>query len=199
MAFRALLLPALMAAALCGCAGPGSQAGGEPTVKVVGSPSLVAAFPVITGAVWGPPDTEPLVFAPAPFGATMTLPLKELEQKIRPIASPATPQSLEAGLVVQPEDTRLARVGTFFADKEQERYVFGAGFVDENTGDFLVLVYFDRPCTLSGTVTGQELPTHYQVQVPAAGLHWLRTRKIDGTRYEVEYEAGRATVVFRAN
>lgn len=197
MAFRALVVPALLAAALYGCAG--RSATDEPVVQVVGSPSLVAAFPVITGAVWGAPDTEPLVFAPAPFGGTMTVPLKELEQKIQPMASPATPESLKAGLLVQPEDTRLARVGTFFADKEQERYVFGAGFIDQASGDFLVLVYVDRPCTLSGTVSVQELPTQYHVQIPTPGMHWLRHRKVDNSHYEVEYESGGGPILFRAN
>ena len=87
-------------------------------------------------------------------------------------AEPQTASFVQSGLHVDPVDTRFLRVSTLLASGYS--YV---GFIDPKSKNELLLMYFDRPCRLTGltagNVDGEMLTLTYDVTVEAPGLIWI--------------------------
>ena len=87
----------------------------------------------------------------------------------------ATTMNLGPGLRIEPADTRLATVVVGALEgpgtRPGPRYV---AFADAASGDWLLPVYFDRPCRITnGTLAGKAALT-INILVKAAGLRWIR-------------------------
>ncbi|MCR9279508.1 MAG: hypothetical protein NXH85_16240 [Pseudomonadaceae bacterium] len=84
-------------------------------------------------------------------------------------------QPVDGELQIEPSDTRFGRFGTFAFEPRSGASLGRTGFLDEAASEYLWLTYFDRPCQVRGR---QPLPdgTHldYHVDIPRAGLYWLR-------------------------
>ena len=158
---------------------------------------LSATFPAVRGAIWGTPIEENLVRIPVAIGKDFSLNFRELEARIEPLAQPAVGATLDA-VVFDPGATRIARVGTFFFDETNEHYVAGAGFKDAVTNDLLLLVYFDRPCSVHGIMVAQEQSAEINISVPKAGLRWLRVTQIDPNRSKLSLLMGQENIVLVA-
>jgi hypothetical protein len=92
-------------------------------------------------------------------------------------------RSMSQSLHVVPEDTQFVRAstGVWFTSPTPVRK--STGFIDLETQDNLVLVYFDRPCRLTGTVTNavpntETSTTDYDVVVESPGLTWIRLQPV---------------------
>lgn len=86
------------------------------------------------------------------------------------------------GWHVVPAETRFSRVSTGFKYMGSPHPARAAGFKDTATGDYLLLVFFDRPCRLTGIViippTPGDVTTNvFDVNIDKAGFHWLATHK----------------------
>jgi hypothetical protein len=84
-------------------------------------------------------------------------------------------------LQITPRDARFARVATgVIATKGA--YTGLVGFKDLQTREALTLLYFDRPCRLTGTSVSQSRPgreavtTEYNIDVESPGLVWMVTK-----------------------
>jgi hypothetical protein len=198
---------------LNGCAGPaGGERSAEPSIvsttsgaramKVVATNkgnetvssraderNLSASFRAIPGALVGPVVADSILFIPVRFGETIALPLADLQKSIAPLASPEIAGMLAIGVVVQPSDARFVRVGTFFYDRDKERDVLGAGMFDADTGENIMLAYFDRPCTIRGVVQAEGKAISISVDIPEAGMHWIRLADVDATHQKLFNDA----------
>jgi hypothetical protein len=62
-------------------------------------------------------------------------------------------------------------------------------FIDSQTGSTLILVYFDRPCRLSGTVatkipsTREKYAVDYDVSLDSAGWVWLTEKGVESRHF----------------
>lgn len=136
-----------------------------------------AMLGVIPGAIFGAPhyslQTERL-------GEVSTLPVNfselrtVLNQQSAMIAADAT----AAGWKIDPGDTRFARVATTISHEGTRAGQLMIGFVDSISKKNLLLVFFDRPCRLTGTVVvhsrdGATTTFAVDVTVDKAGLYWL--------------------------
>lgn len=205
-----LRLPAVALAALllAGCAAAGSRdAAGESNAVVnvtpatLGGPGpFIAVFPVIQGAVNGAVNSPAIVTVQIPADGRLSLPLGELEHRIRPLAKTLQPQLVQAGLSALPEDLRLARVGTFVYDGSSE-LTEGAGILDQANGDSLVLIYADRAGTITGTLPigdpGEETQYVFELKIPAAGMHWVRFHATDATHEHMIIDDAPARTILR--
>lgn len=157
---------------------------------------LVAGLPLVVGEIWGNTSTKPVARLPASFGGVIHLSTSELAQRIAPLATAPTPAMRQHGPSIDPPDTRLARVGTFFYDARTDEAVLGAGFYDAVTKDPMLLVFVDRPCRITGmSVSGIEQAA-FDVAIPSAGLHWLRIRLPEPQRAVLTYDDGRGAILF---
>ena len=112
---------------------------------------------------------------------------KSLSSAIGQQASTLTSSGSAAGLQVTPADTKFARVSTFLKWREWSgRPSLNIGFADpDDDSSTLTLVYFDRPCRLTGTVNrlnfGEKTKFSYDVTIEKAGLSWLITIPMGST------------------
>lgn len=91
-------------------------------------------------------------------------------------------------LQVIPQDARFVRVATGVWFKSKQPVTKSVGFVDAETRDALILICFDRPCRLTGTVvrkieSGETVTREYDVDVESAGFVWM-TEKRDAQHHE---------------
>ena len=156
---------------------------------------LSVVFPLIQGSLYGTPTMEAVFLASAQFGESFTLTESLVEAKVKPFADVASDQLSRSGLTVDPGSTRLLRLGTFLHDAKTGAYVSGAGFYDLESRDLLMLVYFDRPCRVSGTIRAPAGDRVHEIAVPASGIYWLRLKKTAPNAYRVQVEPQPATVV----
>jgi hypothetical protein len=105
----------------------------------------------------------------------LTLDLSALAAVADKYAEPLTPMALTRGFRLEPTQARVARVGSFTYDALSGTAIGATGFIAPADDKLLLLIYADRPCRLHGFIP---LPnsesTDVDVQLPAAGFHWLR-------------------------
>jgi len=100
------------------------------------------------------------------------------------------------GLTIEPADTKLARIGTFwylfweFGGETANMSLPGTcGFVDDGTKKDFVIAYFSQPCTLRGVIQTREAnglaTAHLDVTVESAGFHCLEWAQVDAKTYKV--------------
>jgi len=146
--------------------------------RPTGATVWLGAMPgAIFGSARDPLKTEPVANPPS-----FELDLGELYDIAAKQSATLTAAASASGWKIVPADTRIIRVATNLNYKELHRQVPNTRFADLQTGDILMLVYFDRPCQLSGTIAEQGSGSDtIDVTVGQAGLHWLK-----GTRGATE-------------
>lgn len=127
-------------------------------------------FSLVQGTINGPPSggALPSVAVAADFAFELTLPA--------PIEA-ARARFDSKLLLIEPADTRIARLATFHHYPEYGRFRGGGGFVDADSGDPLVLVYFSQPARVHGATRDPTGRYVYDVSVDAAGWSWLIMRR----------------------
>ena len=149
--------------------------------------SYSLSFPVIAGSVIGKPGNTDLVALTAQIGDNLRLSEATLLNGLQSAATTIDPDHAAHGLVVDPADTRFARLATMGSSKSIIETVDSALFVDPSTRVAVVLLYFDRPCRVSGTVNmGQSRQATYDIVIPNAGLHWAYVQKPTADTYHFE-------------
>jgi hypothetical protein len=99
-----------------------------------------------------------------------------LGAKIRKELSRETDEFLISGLSVEPAATRFARISVGLMKKGSPAYGMAAGFINAYSYDSMTLFYFDRPCRVTGMISGDHggpSPITYDADVKKAGLTWL--------------------------
>jgi hypothetical protein len=157
----------------------------RPVPSGLGNRPVLAAFPIIRGALYGSPEGDPVLLEPATFGMSFKLSLALLQDRLKPYAAPLTQDKLSQGLVIEPKDTKLVRAGTFFHDGETGKPMSGAGLHETNSTAQIIFVYFDRPCEVVGEVKSPIGSLVHNFKISRAGLHWLKMTRSGGT-YGVE-------------
>ena len=149
----------------------------------------------ISGEVYGTTQAE---FKTLGFGrsATIGLPLSELERLSARRATALNSAAAAAGFTITPSDARLVRVATVLLSTEPAWHSAGTSLADAVTMKTLVLVYFDRPCRLSGAViahpsSGGTRTDNYDVVIEKAGLNWLENTEVgEDSHLEVRHAPG---------
>jgi hypothetical protein len=104
----------------------------------------------------------------------------ETEAALRRAAVRATGESL----VIEPADTRIARLATGGYPPTQPQNIFGAEVLEPKSKKALLVFYVNKPCHLSGQMplegswSGPRAP--YELDIPRAGLTWVTSEAIDG-------------------
>jgi hypothetical protein len=136
-----------------------------------------ATLRAVPGAIMGIPTGE-IQSQPISSSGMLSLDVAQLGKFYAAAADTLHPGPATTGLTVEPADTRFARVGTFIAYKSSPRRPSMVGFSGANTAGYVILVYFDRPCAMTGTVTAYPGDPYfsayaYDVTIGEAGFHWL--------------------------
>ena len=147
----------------------------------------VAVLGVVPGGIFGaarfrPPPEEA-------YGNASTVPINLSEIQIGLSRQSATISSAAAaGWKIEPAETRFTRLATTIVSSDTDRGPFLIGFRDSVSKKSLVLVFFDRPCRLTGTAenqgpSGEIVENRIDVTVKKAGLNWLEATEKGTTTY----------------
>ena len=72
----------------------------------------------------------------------------------------------------------------------------GGSFTDPASRASMILMYFDRPCTLTGAVTADGSVFHHAIDIPARGFHWLHYDEPQQNTYRITRGAPLPDIVF---
>ena len=127
---------------------------------------------VIPADIYGSPVEEPRWYVDLNKDSAPALDVANFENQIAPFAKRYNSVNHSFPLKVAPKNTKMARVSTFGIDMDAESYR-GGGIQDES-GNFILLVYFDGPCSVTGEVDfGEDGIFDHQIDIPEAGLYRL--------------------------
>jgi hypothetical protein len=133
------------------------------------------ALGAIPGDIRGGPRRT-LQFVHMSGTPTIAINADALSAKVQEELSRETDEFLISGLSVEPADTRFARISVALMKKGSPTYGMATGFINADSYDPMTLVYFDRPCRVTGTTFGDNgapSPITYDADVKKAGLTWL--------------------------
>lgn len=153
-------------------------------------------LPLIPGELYGRPTGGPVLTIPVSFGSPFALRLDDLEAKTKPHVVANSGTMRDKGLTIEPMETQFARFGTFFVVEMKERK-FGDGAIQgARTSDPLMLVYFDRPCTIKGRSQEGEEESEYAVDIPNEGVHLLRVKMVSPGLRDIVLDDGKEELLF---
>ncbi len=149
---------------------------------------IVLFFPPIPGQLFGFPLEDTLfVERLSNKERKFILPLHAIADQVQTYATTFNQGRETEGLTLAPAVTKIVRIGTFAYDENTKETIGSGGFTDRKTGDSLILVYVDQACKLFGTILLDAEEYHHQVELPAAGFHWLRVEKTVADHYAVYF------------
>ena len=148
------------------------------------------------GEIFGSPKSEVLFQVRPKNNQDFYLDLLGSVKKIDKVAIPLLPKWREKGLSVSPANTRLARIGTFPFNPVTGRLIGGGGFVEEDTKDYLILVYVSKPCKVTGTFTMGGESYDHNIDFPSSGYHLVSMRDVGVGKYLLEHRPSSEGVKF---
>ncbi len=148
---------------------------------------------LIPGSTFGEVTAPPITSIPVRIGETATLDLEAIRREVERSAAALTREASSGGLSIVPSETRIARLGTFAYGAESARGM-ASGFRTER-GERLYVVYFDRPCALTGVRHERGTTATYDVKVSISGFNWLKVAQETPTSIRITLLASPAPVV----
>ncbi|MDX1507323.1 MAG: hypothetical protein R3358_03510 [Woeseiaceae bacterium] len=133
---------------------------------------MVPILNVIPGAIFGRPRADIVLPISKGENSALTAPLSDWTELVNVIAIPLTEEYAQLGLQVEPDSTKIARLGTFVYDGKHGVRI--GGYLNElGEKSSLILIYVDAACTIKGDIEVEGTTYHHEIDIPAAGFHYL--------------------------
>ncbi|HWM66328.1 MAG TPA: hypothetical protein VNO35_07050 [Steroidobacteraceae bacterium] len=128
-------------------------------------------FPYIAGDIYGSPTTGDFI-NPA-LGADYRFEI-DLNRSHKALLASLEPTELSLSyLHIEPAAARVARLAPMVLQADGIEPVGRTDWVDGDTHRTLLLLYLDRPATISGLGRAGDKPLRYSIQTAAAGYVWV--------------------------
>lgn len=128
-------------------------------------------FPYVSGDLYGSPTTGAFVQPAVAADYGFELDLNEGHASLLKSLEP-TEFSL-SWLRIDPPEARLARLSTFVMEADGIEPLGAAEWLDMDSRRRLMLVYVDRPATISGSTQSAGHTLRYDVRAAQAGYIWI--------------------------
>lgn len=145
--------------------------------------SLKLLFPSIPGLIFGNPTKNNIHVVSIQSSKYFTL---ELPSHLDGKADYLRTSQLE----IEPKDTKILRLGTFYIYPNSTKAMGGGGFIDTKSGNILLLVYFSKPSRISGTLSLSGEHYDHKIKITNAGWHWLEVKKRSPKEYTIAKYTG---------
>jgi hypothetical protein len=128
-------------------------------------------FPYIAGDIYGPPTTGDFFNARLAADYRFEINLNRTHESL--LASLEPTQLSQSYLHIQPADARVARLAPMILEADGIEQVGRTDWFDPDSGRTLLLLYLDRPATISGRTVVRGRPLRYAIQATAPGYVWV--------------------------
>jgi hypothetical protein len=147
-------------------------------------------FPYIAGDLYGAPTTGELLDTALGADYAFELNLNRSEKAL--VASLEPTQFSLPYLRIEPPGARIARLAPMALQADGIDRVGRADWVDSDSKRPLLLVYSDRPATITGQGVAGGKPLRYDIRFDSPGYVWVaRTSGADGDVYSVTAKPAR--------
>lgn len=134
---------------------------------------------VIPGALYGKPIDEPFWYIDMNEDSAPSLDFARFPRELNNYAENWKDIEANNGLIMTPSNTKIMRLSTFGFDVENKKYL--AGGLQDEKGNFIILVYFNKPCTITGIKDfGASGVFNHNITIDSAGLYKLAARQENG-------------------
>jgi hypothetical protein len=141
-------------------------------------------FPYIAGDIYGSPTTGDFFNSPLDADYRFEINLNRAHKSLLASLEP-TELSLSY-LHIEPAEARVARLAPEILQADGIEPLGRADWFDPDSGRALLLLYLDRPATISGRTVVRGRPLRYAIQVAAPGYVWVgRQSNADENVYAV--------------
>lgn len=151
---------------------------------------IVLVFPYISGGIFGSPTSEPLFVKRIDATLHFALELNDKSEAIEKGSRPLSNKWKELGLMVKPASTRIARLGTFPYSWETKKTLGGGGFIAPESRNYLILLYVDRACEISGQFQLDGDSYSHELKLPSRGFHWIEREEKSSSHYHFHNHSG---------
>lgn len=150
-------------------------------------PALAASkyrlqFPYIAGDLYGAPNTGDFVqWTPVAAGRLQI----DLNHSHRHLLASLEPTDFSLSyLSILPKEARIARLAPLALEADGIEQVGRVDWVDPDSRQRLLLLFVDRPATISGETVSGGRPLRYAINVTGPGYVWVaRQSEADGDTY----------------
>jgi hypothetical protein len=128
-------------------------------------------FPYIAGDIYGSPTTGDFFNSPLDADYRFEINLNRAHQSLLASLEPT-----ELGLSylhIEPAEARVARLAPAILQADGIEPLGRTDWFDPDSGRALLLLYLDRPATISGRTVVRGRPLRYAIQVAAPGYVWV--------------------------
>ena len=167
---------------------------GDPLGHMMKGERILLLFPSIKGQIFGIPRhpilTEVTVSDDQPF-------MVELPSINSSHSAVMVDTRFTSGLSILPAQTQMLRLATMAFEKETREPFAAGSLINPETGDNLILMYFSKPCSITGIVKTSGLSYDHQIKIRTPGWHWIagtqpragisRLRALKGQPDKVEF------------
>jgi hypothetical protein len=150
------------------------NANGAPIEGVLKDIDLSLYINALSGQIFGAPTSRPIQVFSARTKRPLQFDWTQLRARFAEQAAEHKLHRFSIGLLVSPASCRFARAGTFAHQSADESQTLAGGFRDPSTGEMLILLFFDRPCSIGGRVAVPNSTASFSIQATRAGFHWVR-------------------------
>jgi len=139
----------------------------------------------IPGNIFGAPVFPAVASVYVNIGEPSVLDLASAEIKVEKIATSLNEEGISTGLRINPSATRLARLGIFAAYPDSGNGLPGYASLIGTSKEIYSIVYFDRPCRLTGMANSEGKTVTYDIQILSAGIHILAMSQVSPEMFSV--------------
>jgi hypothetical protein len=151
-------------------------------------------FPFIAGDLYGPATTGDLIHPVLNPDYSFEIDFGRIEQDLVRSLQP-TEFSLDY-LKIDPPNARIARLAPLALQPDGIEQVAVTDWIDAATRERLMLVYFDRPSRITGTLVRDDYTIRYNVRATAPGYLWIARRQTDdGEQMYTEVEKPQGVIL----
>ena len=129
-------------------------------------------FQFIPGEIFGSPIEDVVLPISKGDNSMLSAPLADWQELASAASAPLSERFLELGLRAEPVNTKLTRMATYAYDEVHDAEI--GGYLDELGKDhLLILIYVDRPCTITGEITFRGQKYDHKIELSRPGFHYL--------------------------
>ncbi len=128
-------------------------------------------FPYIAGDIYGSPTTGDFFNSPLDADYRFEINLNRHHELL--LASLEPTEFSLSYLRIEPAEARVARLAPMILEADGIEQVGRADWFDPDSGRALLLLYLDRPATISGRGVARGRPLRYAIRVAAPGYVWV--------------------------